>query len=65
MANRRPRIELHAPAASPQEAAAVVAGLERFLRETAPPPPGGESGPTPWQRAALAEGIERDPGTGR
>jgi hypothetical protein len=64
VANRRPRIELRAPAASPQEAAAVVAALERFLRETAPPPP-REAGPRPWQRAALAEGIERDPGAGR
>jgi hypothetical protein len=33
--NRRPKLELVAPGASPAEAAAIVAALERFMRETA------------------------------
>jgi hypothetical protein len=52
----RPRIEFVSPAASESEAAAIVAALEQFLVETAPAP---ESRPaqSPWQRAALEEGI--------
>ena len=61
MVNRRPRLEIVAPAASPEEAAAVVAALERFMRETAPAP--AASGPprNPWQRAALLEATNREP----
>ena len=53
----RPKIELVSPAASPSEAAAIVAALEQFLVETAPAPEA--SGPTqsPWLRAALEDGI--------
>ena len=36
MPNRRPQLELIAPSASPAEAAAIVAALERFMRDTAP-----------------------------
>ena len=36
--NRRPRLELHGSSASPEEAAAVIAAIEQFLRDTAPPP---------------------------
>ena len=58
MINRRPKLEIIAPAAaSPEEAAAVVAALERFMRDTAPPP-----APEPpavqrsaWARASLLE----------
>ncbi len=54
------RLELIAPSASPEEAAAVVAALERFIRATAPP----ASAPAPvgdrWRRAALLEGVERE-----
>ncbi len=58
--NRRPELSTVAPGASPEEAAAVVAALERFMRDTAPPPapPPRES---PWQRAALYEGVDRAP----
>ena len=35
--NRRPRLELHGSTASPEEAAAVIAAIEQFLRDTAPP----------------------------
>lgn len=52
----RPRIEIEAPSASPEEAAAIAAALERFLAETAPAPHSGQA-QNPWQRAALAEGI--------
>ncbi len=53
----RPRIELVSPAASESEAAAIVAGLEQFLADTAPSI--GPVGPaqSPWQRAALEDGI--------
>jgi hypothetical protein len=52
----RPRIELVSPATSDSEAAAIVAALEQFLVDTAPAP---QAGPvqSPWQRAALEEGI--------
>jgi hypothetical protein len=54
----RPAIELIAPAASPEQTAAIAAALERFLHDTAPvvaPAPRG--GVAPWARAAIAEGI--------
>jgi hypothetical protein len=52
----RPRIELLTTAASDSEAAAIVAALEQFLADTAPV---AEAKPvqSPWQRAALEEGI--------
>jgi hypothetical protein len=62
--NRRPQLEIIAPAASPEEAAAVVAALERFMRETAPPPATGDrERPRGWLRAALLEGVDRGPHT--
>jgi hypothetical protein len=59
--NRRPRLSIVAPGASPEEAAAVVAAIERFLRATAPPPAPPVAQPNPWQRAALLEGVMRQP----
>ena len=60
MPNRRPQFELISPSASPEEAAAVVAALERFMRATAPVP----APPAPeldgWRRAALIEGVSRE-----
>jgi hypothetical protein len=42
--------------ASPDEAAAVVAAVERFLADTSPAP--AQRGRVrPWQRAALLEGV--------
>lgn len=58
--NRRPRIELTAPAASPAEAAAIVAALERFMRDTAPPLATPAQAVDPWLRAAMLEGISRE-----
>lgn len=57
--NRRPKLEIVAPGASPEEAAAVVAALEQFMRATAPtvvPPP---PKPSAWGVAALQEGVLR------
>jgi hypothetical protein len=59
--NRRPKLEIVAPAASPEEAAAVVAALERFLRDTVPPPAPVAPPRSPWQRAALREAVCREP----
>lgn len=61
MVNRRPRLEIVAPTASPEEAAAVVAALERFMRDTAPPPVAAGPPRNPWARAALLEGTGREP----
>ena len=59
--NRRPKLEIVAPSASPEEAAAVVAALERFMRDHTPPPAPAEPPRNPWQRAALYEGVGREP----
>jgi hypothetical protein len=57
----RPRIEVR-QSASPEEAAAIAAAIEQFMRDTAPPPT--TAGPTvsPWLRAGLLEGTKRAPG---
>jgi hypothetical protein len=55
---------LHAipSSASPEQAAAIVAALERFMRATAPPPSAStRSGLDGWQRTALLEGVSRAP----
>jgi hypothetical protein len=71
MPNRRPQLEIPigdrrdrrsaSTSASPQEAAAIVAALERFMRDTAPAlaPPAPK--PDPWRRAALLEGANHEP----
>jgi hypothetical protein len=61
MPNRRAKLEIVAPAASPEEAAAVVAAVERFLRDTAPPPAPPAPAPNPWVRASRLEGVDREP----
>jgi hypothetical protein len=60
--SRRPKLELIAPSASPAEAAAIVAALERFMRETAPraAAPAG-AGLDRWTRTAMLEGVSRRP----
>jgi hypothetical protein len=62
MPNRRPQLSIVAPAASPEEAAAVVAALERFMRETAPTPAPAPAPVSGWMQAARQEGVERAPG---
>jgi hypothetical protein len=59
--NRRPKLTIVAPSASPEEAAAVVAALEQFMRATAPARQPPAQPPDPWQQAALHEGIDRQP----
>ena len=60
MVNRRPQLELIAPSASPAEAAAIVAALERFMRDTAPRLAQPVQQADPWLRAAMLEGVARD-----
>ena len=59
--NRRPRLELRGSSATPEEAAAVIAAIERFLRDTAPPPAPPAEAENPWVRAARLEAVEREP----
>ena len=61
MVNRRPELRIVAPAASPEEAAAVVAALERFMRDTASPHAAATPRTNPWTRAALLEATHREP----
>jgi hypothetical protein len=42
---------------NPEEAAAIAAALERFVAETAAPGGKPEEAVSPWQRAALVEGV--------
>jgi hypothetical protein len=59
--NRRPKLAIVAPGASDEEAAAVVAALERFMRETAPRSAPSHERRSPWQQTALREGVARQP----
>jgi hypothetical protein len=62
MSNVNRRLQAIPSSASPEEAAAIVAALERFMRATAAP-----AGPPPvhaldgWRRTALLEGVSRAP----
>ena len=58
----RPRIQIQSAAATPDEAAAIAAALERFLRETAPAPRPTEV--SRWEQAALKEGVSSRLGLG-
>jgi hypothetical protein len=55
----RPRIELLTEPETPSEAAAIVAAIERFLSETSPAPAEARPTQSPWQRAALEDGVSR------
>ncbi len=57
----RPRIEVRQSAASPEEAAAIAAAIEQFLRDTAPTPSAEPERADPWLRAGLFEGVGLDP----
>lgn len=56
----RPRIELEQSSATPDEAAAIAAAIEQFLRDTAPPPAAPQQTMNPWLRTALFEGVGLD-----
>jgi hypothetical protein len=60
--NRHPELSIVAPDASPEEAAAVVAALERFMRASGPAeaPPAAPRRDA-WQEASLREGVSRSP----
>ena len=62
--NRRPKLTLYGSTASPEEAAAVIAAIEQFMRDTAPAVAPEPEGPRPWVRAALLEGVDREPAQG-
>ena len=53
----RPRNEVQTGAATPEEAAAIAAAIEQFLRDTAPAPEPAGDAVNPWLRAALYEGV--------
>jgi hypothetical protein len=60
--NRRPQLEIVAPNASPEEAAAVVAALEQFMRDHAPVLVEDDGSKlSGWHAAALREGVNRAP----
>ncbi len=59
--NRRPQLQIVAPNASPEEAAAVIAALEQFMRATAPTPAPPAPKRDAWQQAALHDGVNRAP----
>jgi hypothetical protein len=56
------QLQIVTPPASPQEAAAVIAAVDRFLRDTAPPAPTADSRESAWTRAARREAVDREPG---
>lgn len=59
----RPKIEVRQSSASPEEAAAIAAAIEQFLRDTAPGPD-ADAPASAWQRAGLLEGVGLDPAAG-
>ena len=61
MRSSHARRQLIAPAASPEETAAIVAALEQFLRAAALPLAATAEAPDEWRRAAMLEGVEREP----
>lgn len=54
------RLIASAASASPEEAAAIVAALERFMRATAPKQGTPAQGLDGWRRAAILEGVSRE-----
>ena len=57
----RPRIEIRQAAASPEEAAAIAAAIEQFLREVTPQAGAPVAPVSPWLRAGLLENAGLDP----
>lgn len=62
--NRRPRLELLGSSASPEEAAAVMAAVEQFMRDTAPSLAPVEEKPSGWLTTARLEAVDREPARG-
>jgi hypothetical protein len=61
--NRRPRLRLRGSSATPEEAAAVMAAIEQFLRDTAPPAAPAITPPSPWITTARLEAVRPFPPT--
>jgi len=63
VSDHSPKSQLIAPAASPEEAAAIIAAIERFRRATAASSghPNAALEPDRWHLAAIHEGLSRDP----
>jgi hypothetical protein len=59
MRNGQTHPQLIAPSATAEEAAVIVAALERFRRATATPTAPAAAGPDEWSRAAILEGVSR------
>ena len=59
--NRRPRLELRGSSATPEEAAAVMAAVEQFLRDTGAAARGRRPAAEPWVQAARREAVDRQP----
>jgi hypothetical protein len=50
------------PSPTPEQAAAIVAAIERFMRATAPGPlPAAPASIDGWHATAMLEGVQRDP----
>jgi hypothetical protein len=49
--------------ANREEAAAIVAAIERFMRATAPPATQAATQHDEWRMTALREGVAREPST--
>ena len=60
MPDRAPHLQLIPPSASPEEAAAIVAALERFVRATAPASTAPAQAPDAWRRVAMLEGVHQE-----
>jgi hypothetical protein len=52
------RIHIASRGASDSEAAAIIAAVEQFLADSAPPRSDGGPVMSPWAQAALREGID-------
>jgi hypothetical protein len=55
-----PSNQISAHSASPAQAAAIAAAIERFQRASAPAPTASDEQPDPWLRAAILEGVTRE-----
>jgi len=52
------RIQIRSRGASDSETVAIVAAVEQFLADTAPPPANDGPNMSPWANAALREGTD-------
>jgi hypothetical protein len=60
MPERRPQLTLAPTSASAEEAAAIVAAIERFMRATAPVAAPRAERQDRWRQVAILEGISRE-----